>query len=149
MSDTQATPDLIGSVLNDMAAGPMISDHAALTGALLKRLGEKGLTLAQCADRRIMNRSLRTLEAYAREFKLTFPDYVPMELRPVICLRRSGDFYEAAGPDAELVAKTLGVVVSVRDDTPSCGLPVHSLADSIKALKAAGIRVKKMGRARV
>lgn len=46
------------------------------------RLKEKGLTLKQCADRRIMNRSLRTLQAHAREFDLAFPDYVPRKLKP-------------------------------------------------------------------
>lgn len=54
----------------------------SLTEALLRRLHEKGLTLEQCADRRIMNRAPATLKAYARRFDLAFPDYVPRKRRP-------------------------------------------------------------------
>jgi hypothetical protein len=70
--------------LSEIAEGPHghVSNHHALTEALLRRLNEKGLTLEQCADRRLMDRSLRTLQAYAREFELSFPDYTPLKLRP-------------------------------------------------------------------
>lgn len=69
-------------VLGDIANGPRLGGFAATTEALMRRFSEKGFTLAQLADRRMMNRSIRTLQEHAREFDLTFPDYVPMKLRP-------------------------------------------------------------------
>ena len=77
-----ADPDLFGSTLTDIANGPRVGSFGALTEALMRRFAEKGLTLAQLADRRMMNRSLRTLQQHAREFEISFPDYVPMKLRP-------------------------------------------------------------------
>lgn len=59
----------------------LVRNHADLTEFLFRRLHEKGLTIAQCADRRVMNRARSTLERYARQFDLAFPDYVPMRLR--------------------------------------------------------------------
>ena len=40
-----------------------------------------GMTLEQLSDWRVMGLSVRTLQRYARLFKLRFPDYVPYELR--------------------------------------------------------------------
>jgi hypothetical protein len=73
---------LLGEVLTDIASGPSVSGHVELTKALMTRFAEKGLTLAQIADRRMMNRSQATLERYARQFGLQFPDYIPQALRP-------------------------------------------------------------------
>lgn len=76
-----ASDDLFGAVLSDIANGPS-GARDNLTEALLRRLHEKGLTLAQCADKRIMKRSVGTLQKYARQFDLAFPDYIPQKLRP-------------------------------------------------------------------
>ena len=76
--------DLFGATLSELATAPhgSFSGHHQLTEAILRRLNEKGLSLEQCADRRIMNRSIATLRRYAREFDLSFPDYVPVKQRP-------------------------------------------------------------------
>lgn len=74
--------NLFGSALSEIANGPRVTEYGGLTEALIRRLHEKGLTIEQCADRRVMNRSVATLERYARKFELAFPDYVPMALRP-------------------------------------------------------------------
>lgn len=83
VTDTPPSPaDLLGATLSEIAeASHGKTDHYAMTKALLCRLQEKGLTLEQCAARQIMNRSLRTLKAYVREFDLAFPDYVPRKLQ--------------------------------------------------------------------
>lgn len=73
-----STEDLFGTARADERR----SKHVSRTEALMRRLAEKGLTLEQLADRRVMARSLTTLQKYARQFGMTFPDYVPMKLRP-------------------------------------------------------------------
>ncbi len=72
--------ELFNIALADIANGP--HQRPRLAEDLLKRLHSNGLTLAQCADKRVMNRKITTLKTYARKLKLAFPDYVPMELRP-------------------------------------------------------------------
>lgn len=79
---TDNTVDLFGEVLTDIANSKRADERLDLTEALLRRLHEKGLTLAQCADHRIMRRSLGVLKKYARRFDLAFPDYVPRKLKP-------------------------------------------------------------------
>jgi hypothetical protein len=75
---------LFGETLSEVAEAPygLVRNRADLTELLFRRLHEKGLTIAQCADRRVMNRAVSTLQGYARKFDLAFPDYVPMKLRP-------------------------------------------------------------------
>lgn len=77
---------VLGVALSELANGKRISArgqdrHALLTEELLRRLSANGLTLEQCADRRVMNRSVRTLQRYCRRFGIAFPDYIPMSLR--------------------------------------------------------------------
>lgn len=73
------TLDLFRDTLTEIASGP--HQRPRLVEDLLRRLNEKGLTLEQCADAKIMDRSVRTLKRYAREFDLTFPDYTPRKLK--------------------------------------------------------------------
>lgn len=75
-------PELFGNALSDIANGPHLGGHAGITEMLMRRLHEKGLSLEELCDRRVMKRSLRTLQRYARQFELAFPDYVPAKLRP-------------------------------------------------------------------
>lgn len=79
MTDTN---DLFGDALNEVANGPRVGSHEALTEALMRRLHEKGLRLADLASDKMMSRSLSTLQMRARRYDLAFPDYVPMRLRP-------------------------------------------------------------------
>jgi hypothetical protein len=41
----------------------------------------KGWTLEKLSDKKIMNRSIRTLQMRARQFGLSFPDYTPRALK--------------------------------------------------------------------
>jgi Fe-S oxidoreductase len=131
-----------GETLTEIANGPHIGGHAGVTEALMRRLCEKGLPLSHLADPRMMKRSLSTLQAYAREYELAFPDYVPMSLRKQVALVQSGDFFNAIGDDAEKVAETLGIAVTKRDGQLMCGVPAHALEASAKQLKDAFYRVK-------
>ena len=76
------TNDMFTEAVNDLANGPHMSSFMTMTGALLRRLSEKGLTLEQCTDRKMLNRSRRTLEAHCRQFEIAFPDYTPVSMRP-------------------------------------------------------------------
>lgn len=125
------TLELFSEVVNAAANGPHMGSYGQITKALMERFAEKGLTLMQLSDRRMMNRSIATLEAHARKFGLSFPDYVPNALRRKVEFVLMGDFYELFGPDAIDVAAKLGIVVTRRrgSDVPMCGIPAHSFGD--------------------
>jgi hypothetical protein len=72
--------NLFNMALTDIANGPHQRPRLAVD--LLRRLHSNGLSLEQCADAKVMNRSVDTLKKYARELGLSFSDYVPLELRP-------------------------------------------------------------------
>jgi len=76
------TTDMFAEAMKDVADGPHLSSFMNMTGALLRRLSEKGLTLEQCTERKMLNRSRRTLEAHCRQFEISFPDYTPVSMRP-------------------------------------------------------------------
>lgn len=139
-----------GSVLTDITDGPSLGSHAALTEALLRRFAEKGLPLAQCADRRMMKRSLATLQARARQFGLAFPDYVPLALRKTVTLIQRGDFYDLYGSSAADVAKLFNLTLLGSKDDPMVAFPAHNLDDSKEQLKANWyiVKVVKAKRAR-
>lgn len=124
MTNDQAS--LLGDVLTDIADGPAMTSHTQLTEALMRRFAEKGLPLSQLVNRKMMDRSPATLKARARQFKLSFSDYVPMALRRKVEFVRMGDFYECIGEAAEPVAKALGITLTKRGEQPMCGLPVHA-----------------------
>jgi DNA mismatch repair protein MutS len=63
------------------------------------------------------------------------------EARDALLLFRLGDFYEAFEEDANKVATLLGIVLTQRQGTPMCGVPVHSLDVSIDKLIAQGFKV--------
>lgn len=63
-----------------------------------------------------------------------------------IVLFRMGDFFEMFHRDAEIAAPILGIALTSRnkksaDETPMCGVPHHSVANSINKLLANGFRV--------
>ena len=64
-----------------------------------------------------------------------------------LLLVRVGDFYEAFGDDATIIAKAIGLTLTSRDvahgkrGTPMCGFPYHSLENYLGKLVAAGHRV--------
>lgn len=128
--------DLFGDAISEIANGPHVGGHRAIAKKLMTRLAEKEQPLSHLADQRMMKLSLATLRNYAREFKLSFPDYVPLEFRKTISFVQAGDFFELAGPQVGRVAKLLGVVVTKRDGTPMCAVPSYSITDTKTKLKA-------------
>jgi DNA mismatch repair protein MutS len=63
-----------------------------------------------------------------------------------IVLFRMGDFFEMFHRDAETAAPVLGIALTARnksggDTTPMCGVPHHSVANSINKLLAHGFKV--------
>jgi DNA mismatch repair protein MutS len=63
-----------------------------------------------------------------------------------VVLFRMGDFFEMFFTDAETAAPVLGIALTSRnkksaDETPMCGVPHHSVANSINKLLAQGYKV--------
>src|SRR3954449_8337477 len=72
------------------------------------------------------------------EIKAANPDH--------LLFYRMGDFYELFFADAEVAARTLGIVLTKRGkhlgrDIPMCGVPVHRADEYLHRLIAAGHRV--------
>lgn len=88
MTEDQA--DMFAGAVQDLADGPRISSYQELTEGLMRRLAEKGSTLEQLCDKRMMNRSRRTLEAKCREYGIQFPDYIPVSMRPEGWRKKNG-----------------------------------------------------------
>jgi len=68
------------------------------------------------------------------------------EQREVVRLVRSGDFYEATGRDAEIVARVLQLTLTTtikKGAAPlaMCGFPYHSYASYAAKLKKSGLRI--------
>jgi hypothetical protein len=139
MTSTQ-TMDLFAGVINDIANGPKVQD---LTEMLLRRLSEKGLTLEQCADRRMLDRAISTLESHCRTYGIAFPDYTPPNMRKHIRFVQSGDYLELTGAEVTRVSKLLDIAVTTRDGKRSCAIPVHGYEDAKAKLKAAWYEVTK------
>lgn len=137
------TLNMFAGVVNEIANGPKVTDFQSLTASLMRRLSEKGLTLEQCADRRMLNRSRSTLEGHCREYSIRFPDYVPANMRKHVKFVQRGEFLELTGDLVTEVAAVLEAVVTKRDDVPSCAVPVHGYEDAKAKLKAAWYEVSK------
>lgn len=63
-----------------------------------------------------------------------------------VVLFRMGDFFEMFHRDAEVAAPVLGIALTSRnkkaaDETPMCGVPHHSIANSINKLLANGYKI--------
>jgi len=58
-----------------------------------------------------------------------------------ILLMRCGDFYEAMGEDAKIVADVCGIVLTKREDYYMAGFPHHALDTYLPKLVRAGHRV--------
>lgn len=137
------TLDLFASAVQEIADGPRSTSFQDLTAGLLRRLSEKGLTLEQCSDRRMLNRARSTLESHCREFSIRFPDYIPANMRTHIQFIPSGDFLVLTGPEVGPVAKALRIVVTTRGKVDSCSVPLHGWDEAKAALRASGYEAKK------
>jgi DNA mismatch repair protein MutS len=83
------------------------------------------------------SRATPVMEQYL-EIKAANPDH--------LLFYRMGDFYELFFADAEVAARTLGIVLTKRGkhlgrDIPMCGVPVHRADEYLHRLIAAGHRV--------
>jgi hypothetical protein len=73
----------IFEILGDIASNdPLLTKHSARLNAILTHFAKRGIPLAVCADKRHLNRKVRTLKRRARALGLVFPDYCPRALRP-------------------------------------------------------------------
>lgn len=70
--------DVLQEVQQTGGAGIDIGGRIRL---LLKHFASRGYTLAKLTGRQYLGRSERTLQGYAREAGVRFPDYVPYALR--------------------------------------------------------------------
>lgn len=137
------TMDLFADALRDIANGPAGTDFQQLTEGLMRRMAEKGVTLDQLCDRRMLNRSRATLEGHCAKFGIRFPDFVPSTMCVYVEFARRGDFFELSGEHAPTLAAALELVVTERDGLPNIGIPVHSF-DSLKpAMRKAGFKAKR------
>lgn len=136
------TLSLFSTALNEIAEGPRVTSHVALTEALMRRMAEKGATLDDLTDRKMMKRSRATLERYAKRFQIAFPDFTPSNMRKFVSFRRRGDFYELVGPQVQPVANALGIVVMERDGQDLCCVPAHGYAEAKKSLRSAGFEAR-------
>lgn len=58
-----------------------------------------------------------------------------------LLLFRMGDFYEAFYEDAEILAKTLNLTLTQRQNIPMAGIPFHALQNYLDRLIAEGLKV--------
>lgn len=137
------TLDLFAGVVREIANGPKVTSFQDLTESLLRRLSEKGLTLEQCADRRMLDRSVSTLESHCRTYGIRFPDYTPPNMRTHVRFVQRGDFLELTGASAREVAGVLQISVTERDGQDMCAIPVHGYDDAKTTLKAGWYEVTK------
>lgn len=66
---------------------------------------------------------------------------IKSKYKDAILLFRLGDFYEAFFEDAEIVSKTLDLVLTHRQDAPMAGVPYHALNTYLKKLVQFGYKV--------
>src|SRR6516165_1579167 len=97
----------------------------------------KPMGLAQEPPGESAGRATPVMEQYI-EIKAANPD--------CLLFYRMGDFYELFFEDAEVAARTLGIVLTKRGkhlgrDIPMCGVPVHRADEYLHRLIAAGHRV--------
>jgi hypothetical protein len=137
------TMDLFADALRDIASGPHGTDFQKLTEGLMRRMAEKGATLDQLCDRKMLNRSRATLEGHAKKFGIRFPDFIPPNMRVFLQFVPSGDYLELTGAHVEPVAKALELAVTERDGIQSCAVPVHAFLEAKKTLRKAGFEAKK------
>lgn len=137
------TLDIFAGAINDIANGPRVSSFHGLTETLMRRLAEKGLTLAQLADRKMLNRSVSTLQGHCREYGIRFPDYVPTNMCSNIKFFQTGDYLELVGKEVRAVAAILDISVTERDGVDVCSIPARSWDECKINLRVGGFIAKK------
>lgn len=141
---TSETFDLFASTLQEIASSRQLTnDHDGRTKALLTRLSEKGATLRQCSEPKMMDRPITLLRSYCTKFGIRFPDFTPPNMCTYLMFAHRGDYLTLSGELAEPVAKALDIVVTTRDGVQSCSVPIHAWDDAKTSLRVAGYVAKK------
>lgn len=78
MSTQTDIRDILGEIAS---SGPIHTDFKSRIKTLMEHFAARNISIETCADNRHLNRSVSTVKGYAREFRLRFTDYVPMDLR--------------------------------------------------------------------
>ena len=137
MRGTAAPPYVASLVaISDTAVNPLMpSASFARTMDAIRALNSPGLEQNPPAD--AGGRATPVMEQYI-EIKAANPD--------CLLFYRMGDFYELFFDDAEVAARTLGIVLTKRGkhlgrDIPMCGVPVHRADEYLQRLIMAGHRV--------
>lgn len=135
--------DLFAGAVNEIANGPKTTSFQDLTEGLLRRLSEKGLTLDQCTDRRMLNRSASTLKGHCTKYGIRLPDFTPSNMRTQLLFIPRGDFMHLTGEHVEAVAQALEIVATERAGARECSVPVHAWDEAKKDLRLAGFEARK------
>src|ERR1700737_1585240 len=137
MRGTAAPPYVASLVaISDTAVNPLMpSASFARTMDAIRALNSPGLEQNPPAD--AGGRATPVMEQYI-EIKAANPD--------CLLFYRMGDFYELFFDDAEVAARTLGIVLTKRGkhlgrDIPMCGVPVERADEYLHRLIALGHRV--------
>lgn len=137
------TLDLFNTALREIANGPKTTGFQQLTESLMRRMAEKGATLEQLTDRKMLNRSRSTLEAHAVTFGIRFPDFTPANMRSHIEFIPTENGLELTGEFVEPVAAALGLEVSNLRGAATCVVQQPEFAGAKKTLRKAGFEAKK------
>ena len=140
---THQTLDMFGAALREMADGPKLTSYQELTEGLLRRLSEKGLTLDQCAGRKMLNRARSTLERHCTEYGIRFPDFIPANMRTHVQFIPAEGGLELTGEFAEAVAAALSLEVSNVRGAATCVVQQRAFAEAKKKLRKAGFEARK------
>jgi DNA mismatch repair protein MutS len=137
MRGTAAPPYVASLVaISATAVNPLMpSASFARSMDAIRALNSPGLEQSPPAD--TGGRATPVMEQYI-EIKAANPD--------CLLFYRMGDFYELFFDDAEVAARTLGIVLTKRGkhlgrDIPMCGVPVHRADEYLQRLIMAGHRV--------
>lgn len=78
MSEQTDIRDILGEIAS---SGPINTNWRERIKTLMEHFAARKIPIKICADSRHLNKSVSTVKGYARDFRLRFPDYVPMDLR--------------------------------------------------------------------
>lgn len=112
----------------------------AAIAAVLKRLTKHGIQNAEQLNQLIEKQStFGGLEEKAEAVQ------VEPETEKVVQLKKRGDFYEATGDNAAIIAEVLGITLTMRDGSAMAAIPYHRLSEYAALLADAGLKVECEG----
>jgi hypothetical protein len=120
-----------------IASGPWRGKRG-VAEQLMRQMAERGYTIKQLSGPLMIGRSVETLKAIVRGAKISFSDYVPFDIRPVVEFEKTGDFYVYSGGHAQAIADTLNLV----NQKGEVGIAAHAAGECKQALRAKFYRVR-------